>query len=85
MATEDRANQRQEQLTNEFRTLEKSDIQIRNDIKHNISKIHKAREAIAESEHKKRKLIDENAENQRSLPDRIKELGEFNDLRSKAE
>lgn len=26
MATEDKANQRQEQLTNEFRVLEKSDI-----------------------------------------------------------
>jgi hypothetical protein len=42
MATEDKANQRQEQLTNEFRILEKSDIQIRNDMKHNVSKIHKA-------------------------------------------
>ena len=38
MATEDKANQRQEQITNDFRNLEKADIQLRNDMKHNLSK-----------------------------------------------
>jgi hypothetical protein len=53
MATEDKASVRQEQLTNEFRVLEKSDIQLRNDMKHNLSKVHKAKEAISEIEGKK--------------------------------
>lgn len=60
MATDEKATQRQEQLTNEFRLLEKSDIQLRNDMRHNISKIHKGNEAITEIENKKRKLIEEN-------------------------
>jgi uncharacterized phage infection (PIP) family protein YhgE len=68
MATEDRANQRQEQLTNEFRVLEKSDIQLRNDLKHNISKIHKANESIAEIELKRQKIIEENAMNVKLVP-----------------
>ena len=53
MAKEDLANQTQEKLTTDFRNLEKSDIQIRNDMKHNISKIHKAQEAIDEMKKKK--------------------------------
>ena len=85
MATEDKANQRQEQLTNEFRILEKSDIQIRNDMKHNVSKIHKAQEAIQDIENKKRKLIEENLQNERTLPDKEKELIELNIKKQKAE
>jgi len=85
MATEDKANQRQEQLTNEFRILEKSDIQLRNDMKHNVSKIHKAQEAINEIEGKKNRLIEENLQNERTLPDKEKELVELNAKKIKAE
>ena len=77
MANEDKANKRQEDLTNDFRTLEKSDIQIRNDIKHNVSKIHKAKEAIAEIETKKKKLVEENSHNEQILPSKIKELSDL--------
>lgn len=74
MATEDKASVRQEQLTNEFRVLEKSDIQLRNDMKHNLSKVHKAKEAITEIEAKKQRLVKENLENDRILPEKEKEL-----------
>jgi hypothetical protein len=61
-------------LTNEFRVLEKSDIQLRNDMKHNLSKVHKAKEAITEIEGKKQRLVKENLENDRILPEKEKEL-----------
>jgi hypothetical protein len=37
-------------------------------MKHNVSKIHKAQEAITEIEGKKRKLIQENLHNSEVLP-----------------
>ena len=54
-------------------------------MKHNVSKIHKAQEAIAEVEQKKRKLIEENLQNERNLPDKEKELVEQNAKKLKAE
>ena len=77
MATEEKANQRQEQLTTEFRLLEKSDIQLRNDMKHNISKIHKGNEAIADIQNRKQKLVEENVQNEKILPQKEKELVEL--------
>lgn len=53
MANEEKANQMSEQLTNDFRNLEKADIQIRNEMKHNVSKIGKAKENIEEINKKK--------------------------------
>lgn len=85
MANEDKANKRQEELTNDFRTLEKSDIQIRNDIKHNVSKIHKAKEAISEIETKKKKLVEENSQNEQILPFKQKELSDLAVLRVEKE
>jgi hypothetical protein len=60
MANDEKANSRQEQLTNDFRNLEKADILIRNEMKHNLSKISKAKESIEEIEKKKQKLLEEN-------------------------
>jgi hypothetical protein len=77
MANDDKANIQLEDLTNKFRALEKADIQLRNDLKHNISKIHKGNEAITEIEHKKQKLIDENTQNGRILPEKEKELADL--------
>lgn len=54
-------------------------------MKHNISKIHKATEAITEIEMKKRKLIDENVQNERILPEKEKELGELTNKKVQAE
>jgi len=44
-------------LTNDFRGLERADILIRNEMKHNLTKINRAKESITEIEKKKQKLI----------------------------
>ncbi len=44
MANEEKAKKKSEELTNDFRNLEKSDIVIRNEMKHNMQKIHKSKE-----------------------------------------
>ncbi len=85
MATDEKANQRSEQLTNEFRALERSDIQIRNDIKHNLSKIHKCNEAINEIQVKRTKLLEENAANEKMLPQKEKELTDLTALKAQVE
>lgn len=54
-------------------------------MKHNISKIHKGNEAIADTESKKRKLIEENLQNERILPEKEKELAELNTKKIQAE
>lgn len=72
-------------MTNEFRILEKSDIQLRNDMKHNVSKIHKAQESIAEIDSKKRRLMEENLDNEKNLPNKEKELVDLNAKKLKAE
>jgi hypothetical protein len=51
-------------------------------MKHNLSKIHKAKEAVAEIEGKKSKLIEDNAENEKLLPKREKELVELTALKA---
>lgn len=43
-------------------------------MKHNISKIHKANETINEIQAKRQKIIDDNTENERVLPLKVKEL-----------
>lgn len=43
-------------------------------MKHNISKIHKANETINEIQTKRQKIIDDNTENERVLPLKVKEL-----------
>lgn len=43
-------------------------------MKHNLSKVHKAKEAITEIEGKKQRLVKENLENDRILPEKEKEL-----------
>lgn len=43
-------------------------------MKHNISKIHKAKEAIEEIELKKKRLMEENFSNEKILPDKEKSL-----------
>ena len=53
MANDEKGKQRQDQLTNEFRNLEKADILIRNEMKHNLTKISKAKESIEDIEKKK--------------------------------
>lgn len=65
--------------------MEKSDIQLRNDMKHNLSKVHKAKEAIAEIEAKKQRLVKENLENDKILPDKEKELEQRNQDKINAE
>ncbi|CDW77228.1 structural maintenance of chromosomes protein [Stylonychia lemnae] len=77
MANEDRAQQRQDQLTNDFRGLERADILIRNEMKHNLQKINRAKESIDEIEKKKQKLIQENAHNEKILPEKEEELKEL--------
>lgn len=54
-------------------------------MKHNISKIHKAKEAVAEIEAKKTKLVEDNAENEKLLPKREKELVELTALKAQIE
>jgi chromosome segregation ATPase len=54
-------------------------------MKHNVSKIHKAQEAITEIEAKKRRLMEENLDNERNLPNKEKELVELNAKKAKAE
>ena len=53
MANEDKASQRHEALTSDFRNLEKADIMIRNEMKHTLQKTNKAKTTIDEIEHKK--------------------------------
>lgn len=43
MANEDKAKERSDKLTSEFQALEKADIMIRNDMKHNYNKIEKSK------------------------------------------
>ena len=76
MANDETGKKRQDQLTNEFRNLEKADILIRNEMKHNLTKIGKATESIDDIEKKKQRLLEENNQNQKQLP--IKE----NDLKT---
>ena len=65
--------------------MEKSDIQLRNDMKHNLSKVQKAKEAIAEIEAKQQRLVKENLENDKILPDKEKELEQRNQDKINAE
>jgi hypothetical protein len=53
MANDENGRKRQDNLTNEFRNLEKADILIRNEMKHNLTKIAKAKESIDDIEKKK--------------------------------
>ncbi len=76
MANDENGRKRQDNLTNEFRNLEKADILIRNEMKHNLTKIAKAKESIDDIEKKKQRLLEENNQNQKQLP--IKE----NDLKT---
>ena len=46
MANEEKAKKRSDTLTTEFQAIEKADIMIRNDMKHNINKVHKGEENI---------------------------------------
>ena len=54
-------------------------------MKHNLSKVHKAKEAIAEIEAKKQRLVKENLENDKILPDKEKELEQRNQDKINAE
>eukprot|EP00347_Sterkiella_histriomuscorum_P021716 403333013 len=74
MANEDKASQRHEALTSDFRNLEKADIMIRNEMKHTLQKTNKAKTTIDEIEHKKQKQIEENNHNEQILPKREEEL-----------
>lgn len=60
-------------LTAEFQALEKSDIMIRNDMKHNINKIKKARESIEGHNKKKQNLVEEAFKNEKDMPGKEKE------------
>ena len=60
-------------MTEEFQTLEKADIMIRGDMKHNLSKISKAKEIIENHKKKKQSLVEENIKNEKDLPHRDKE------------
>ncbi len=54
-------------------------------MKHNVSKIHKAQESIAEIDSKKRRLMEENLDNEKNLPNKEKELVDLNAKKLKAE
>jgi len=74
MSNEDKATQRYDELTKNFQALEKADIQIRTEMKHNLNKKNKAKEAIEEIEKKKQKMISDNIQNQEALPNKEEEL-----------
>ena len=77
MANDDKFNQRQEQLINEFHILKKSGIQIQKEMDHNESKIFDALEEICDIQIKKNNLIFEKKENENTLPEKEKELIEL--------
>lgn len=85
MANDDAAAKKHEEYTNNFRVLERSDIMIRNEMKHTLQKVTKAKQSIEDIQQRKQKMIEENNQNEKLLPQREEELKALQQKKIKVE